>query len=330
MKKVVYYNTDDALDFENGLLKEWGVEDIALVDFKNGEDRDKPEAFLEAVESADGVVVEFFQITRDVLSKMKRTKIIALQAIGYSNVDIEAATENGICVTNSPGFCTEEVAIHTIGMMIDCVRKLTFLDRSVRAGHWDPLLGGNTFRISGKTAGLVFFGSIPKYMAPILRSMSMKVLVYAPTKTKEFLESFGCEKADSLDALLRASDFVSMHTPLIPGVTERMMGEAQFRLMKDTAYFINTARGGVVDERALVRALKEGWIKGAAVDVIEDEANEQSDLFGLENCVITPHAAFVSEDSFFEGKTIALRQLVERLHYGKIPTNLVNKDGMKI
>jgi D-3-phosphoglycerate dehydrogenase len=324
-RKVVYYNIDGSLDFENGLLKEWGADDIELVDVKNGGDRDKPEAFLDATKDADGVVVEYFQVTKDVLAQMKNTKIIALQAIGYSNVDVEAATENGILVTNSPGFCTEEVAIHTIGMLIDCARKLTFFDKSVRAGNWDPFLGGNALRISGKVVGLVFFGSIAKYMAPILRSMKMKVLVYAPTKTKEFLESYGCEKADTLDELLRASDFVSMHTPLIPGVTERMMGEAQFGMMKETAYFINTARGGVVDEQALVRALKEGVIKGAAVDVIEDEANEKSDLFALDNCLITPHSAFVSDDALAEVREIALKQLAERLHDNKIPTNLVNK-----
>lgn len=326
MSKVVYYNVDDTVDFENQKLEEWGVSDIELVEFKNGEERDHPEAFLEAVKDADGIVVEYFQITRDVLSKMKKTKIVALQAIGYSNVDIAAASENGICITNSPGFCTEEVALHTVGMMIDCVRKITFLDRSVRAGSWDPLLGGKTFRMSKKTVGLVFFGSIPKYMVPILKAMNMKIICYAPTKTKEYLAEYGVGKVDTLEQLLIESDFVSMHTPLIPGVTEHMMGEEQFKLMKDSAYFINTARGMVVDEPALVKALKEGWIKGAAVDVIEDEANEKSDLFEIENCVITPHAAFVSEDSFAEARIIALKQLVERLHDRKVPANLVNKD----
>jgi D-3-phosphoglycerate dehydrogenase len=162
-------------------------------------------------------------------------------------------------------------------------------------------------------------------MIPILKSMDMNIQVYAPTKTKEFLDEYGCKKIDTLDELLKTSDFVSMHTPLIPGVTEHMMGEAQFRMMKNTAYFINTARGGVVDEPALVKALREGWIKGAAVDVIEDEANEKSDLFEIDNCVITPHAAFVSEDSFAEARIIALRQLKELLHDRKIPANLVNK-----
>jgi D-3-phosphoglycerate dehydrogenase len=326
MSKVVYYNVDDTVDFENQKLKEWGVDDIELVEFKNGEDRDKPEAFIEAVKDADGVVVEYFQITSDVLAKMDKTKIVALQAIGYSNVDIPAASANGICVTNSPGFCTEEVALHTVGMMIDCVRKITFLDRSVRRGSWDPLLGGKTFRMSGKKVGLVFFGSIPKYMIPILKAMNMTIMCYAPTKSKEYLADFGVEKADTLEQLLKESDFVSMHTPLIPGVTERMMGEAQFKMMKPSAYFVNTARGKVVDEPFLVQALKEGWIKGAAVDVIDDEANEKSDLFEVENCIVTPHAAFVSEDAFAEARIIALRQLVERLHDKKVPANLVNKD----
>ena len=326
MSKVVYYNVDDTVDFENQLLEEWGIKDIELVEFKNGSERDNPEAFLEAVKDADGVVLEFFQITKDVLSKMIKTKIVSLQAIGYSNVDISAATTNGICVTNSPGFCTQEVALHTIGMMIDCVRKITFLDRSVRSGSWDPLLGGKTFRMSGKTVGLVFFGSIPKYMVPILKAMEMDIICYAPTKTAEYLAEFGVKKVDNMEQLMKESDFISLHTPLIPDVTFHMMDEAQFKLMKESAYFINTARGSVVNEPALVKALKEGWIKGAAVDVIEDEANEISDLFAIENCIVTPHAAFVSEDSFAEARIIALKQLVERLHDNKVPTNLVNKD----
>jgi D-3-phosphoglycerate dehydrogenase len=257
---------------------------------------------------------------------MKNTKCVSLQAIGYGNVDIKAATEYGICVTNAPGFCTEEVAAHTVGFMIDLVRKITYLDRSVRAGSWDPLLGGKTFRMSGKTVGLVFFGSIPKYMIPILKALDMKVQVYAPTKTVEFLADYGCTKVDTLEELLKTSDFISMHTPLIPDVTYHMMGEEQFKLMKDSAYFINTARGGVVNEPALVKALKEGWIKGAAVDVIEDEANEKSELFELENCIITPHAAFVSEDSFAQARIMALNNLKQRISDNIIPENLVNKD----
>ena len=136
---------------------------------------------------------------------------------------------------------------------------------------------------------------------------------------------------ETLEQLLKESDVVSMHCPLVmkavPGrpATYHLMGEEQFKMMKDSAYFINTSRGQTVDEAALVKALKEGWIRGAGIDVIEDEATEKSELFGMENAVVTPHAAFVSVEAFEEARVIALRQLVELLHEGKVPENLVNK-----
>lgn len=331
-KKVVYYNVDDTLDFENQLLKEWGVDDIELIEFKNGEDRDKPEAFLEATKDADGIVVEFFDVNASVIEKMDKCKIVALQAIGYSNVDIDAATEKGMAVTNSPGFCTPEVAVHTVGMMIDLARKITFLDRTTRQGEWNPhLCGPMVKRMAGQTVGLVFFGSIPKYMIPILKSMEMKVTCWAPTKTAEYLAEFGVEKVETLEQLLQESDFVSMHCPLVmkatPGrpSTYHLMGEKEFKMMKPSAYLINTSRGQTIDEAALVKALKEGWIRGAAIDVIEDEATEKTELSKLDNAIVTPHAAFVSVEAFEDARIIALRQLVELLHDGKVPENLVNK-----
>lgn len=317
--KVVYFNVDDNLDYENKMLKEWGVANLDLVEAKDSNDK-----FFDYAKDADGIVVEYFQFTEEVISKLDKCKIIALQSIGYNNVNVEAASKRGICVTNIPGFCTEEVALHTVGFILDCVRKISFLDRSVRNGLWDPLLGRKTYRISGKTIGLVFFGGIPKYMAPILHSLGMKVQVYAPTKSKEFLAEYCCEKVDTLEELMATSDFVSLHAPLTEQ-TRHLINADQLRLMKKTAYFINTARGSVVDEAALVKALNEGWIAGAAVDVIEDEVNEKSDLFEIENVTITPHAAFVSEDSFYEGRRLSLKMLVERLSEQKVPTNLVNK-----
>jgi D-3-phosphoglycerate dehydrogenase len=161
--------------------------------------------------------------------------------------------------------------------------------------------------------------------------MEMKVTCWAPTKSAEFLAEFGVEKVETLEQLLKESDVVSMHCPLVmkavPGrpATYHLMGEEQFKMMKESAYFINTSRGQTVDEAALVKALKEGWIRGAGIDVIEDEATEKSELFGMENAVVTPHAAFVSVEAFEDARIIALRQLVELLHEGKVPENLVNK-----
>lgn len=325
MAKVLYFNIDDTLDYENSLLQEWGVKDLELIELK---DKEYKKSFVEHVfdSKADGLVVEYEQVTKEVMDQLPDLKIVSLQSIGYNNVDIKAATEHGICVTNIPGFCAEEVAVHTVGFLIDLVRKITFYDRSVREGKWNPLLGYKTYRMTGMTFGMVFFGEIPKAMVPILKALGLKILVYAPTKTKEYLAQFECEKAETLEELLTVSDFVSLHCPLIPGVTYHLIGEKELKLMKKTAFFINTARGSVVDEPALVRALKEGWIKGAGIDVIEDEANEVSELFGLENVVITPHAAFISEDSFYDGRKRALKQLVMRLSEKVKPSSLVNKD----
>lgn len=324
MPKAVYFNIDDNLDYENSLLREWGVTDLELVEIKDKEGKKTFVGHLQA-EEAEGLVVEYEQVTREVMEQLPRLKIVSLQSIGYNNVDAKAAAELGICITNVPGFCAEEVAVHAVGMAIDLVRKITFFDRSVRAGKWDPLLGYKTYRMTGMTFGLVFFGEIPKKMVPILKALGLKILVYAPTKTKEYLAGFGCEKAETLESLLKASDFVSLHTPLTPE-TRHMISEPQLKLMKNSAYLINTARGSVVDEPVLVKALKEGWIKGAGIDVIEDEANEVSDLFGLENVVITPHAAFVSEDSFYDARRRALKQLVTLLSEKAVPEYLVNKD----
>lgn len=321
-KKVLYYNIDDNLDYENSLLKEWGIDNLELVEVK---DKEGKKSFIEYAYDFDGVVVEYQQMTKEIISSLPNLRIITLQSIGYNNVDISAATQNNVCVTNIPGFCTEEVALHTIGMIIDLVRKITFLDRSVRKGKWDPLYGYKTYRLTGKTVGLYFFGSIPKAMTPILKAMGLKVLVYAPTKSKEYLEEFGVIKAETFEELLTKSDFVSVHCPLMESTTH-LISEKELRLMKKSAYLINTSRGKVVDEAALVKALKEGQIKGAAVDVIEDEDTEQSELFALENTVITPHAAFVSEDSFYEGRKRALKQLVLRLAKNERPESLVNKE----
>lgn len=327
MAKVLYFNIDDNLDYENALLKEWGIDDLELIEIK---DKEYKKTFGEYVRDtgAEGLVVEYEQVTKEVMDMAPELKIVSLQSIGYNCVDIDAATEHNICVTNIPGFCADEVALHSVGFAIDLARKITFFDRTVQSGKWDPLLGYQTYRLKDKVFGMVFFGEIPKRMVPMLQSLGLKILVYAPTKTKEFLAEYGCEKAETLDELLETSDFVSMHCPLIEGVTYHMMGEEQFKKMKKTAFFINTARGSVVDEPALVKALKEGEIQAAAIDVIEDEATETSELFGLENCILTPHAAFMSEDAFYEGRRRCLEHLAQRLSkkLQQRPTNIVNKE----
>lgn len=327
MAKVLYYNVPDTLDYERGLLEKWGVDDVELTEIKDPGHR---RSFAKDAEEsrADGLVVIYEDVTREILDSCPNLKIISLQSIGYNNIDIKAATDHKVCVTNVPGYCAEEVATHAIGMALDLARKITFLDRDVRNGNWDPVAGYPVYRMSGKTFGLVFFGAIPQRMAPVLTALGMRVLVYAPTKSAEELAEFGCEKAETLNDLLAESDFVSLHCPLIPGVTDHLMGENEFHRMKKTAFFINTARGACVDEPALINALKNGTIQAAAVDVLANEDSITSPLIGLDNCIVTPHAAFMSEDSYYEERERCLRHLCQRLakRLAARPDNLVNPD----
>lgn len=327
MAKVLYFNIDDNLDYENKLLREWGISDIELLEIK---DKEYKKTFGEYVRDsgAEGLVVEYDTVTSQVMDQCPELKIVSLQSIGYNNVDIKAATVHHICVTNIPGFCADEVALHTVAMTLDLARKITFYDRAVQTGHWDPLVGYSLHRLKKKVFGMVFFGEIPKRIVPMIHAVGMEILVYAPTKTAAYLAEYGCRKADTMEQLLQEADFVSLHCPLIPDVTYHLMNEKAFAKMKPTAFLINTSRGSVVDEEALVKALKEHQIQAAAIDVIEDEMSENSRLFGLENCILTPHAAFMSEDSFYEGRRRSLEHLVERLSASKKgkPSDLVNPE----
>ncbi|KAB1660819.1 C-terminal binding protein [Pseudoclavibacter sp. CFCC 13796] len=322
--KVVYFNIPDDLAYERQLLAEWGIADqIDLIEVKTEDNR--PETFLEAAQDADGVIVEYFELTGDVMRQMPNLKIASVQAIGSNNIDSATASELGVAVSNTPGFCVDEVAVHTVGLIIDLSRNISRLDRSVRAGKWDPMDAPMPHRLAGKTVGLVFFGGIPQRMVPMLRALELDVVVFAPTKSAEMLAEFGVRKAESLEELLRESDYVSLHTPLLPE-TRGLIGTEELGMMKPTAFLINTARGAVVDEKALVSALEAGGLAGAGIDVIEDEDTEQTELRRFENVVITPHAAFLSEESFLQARRQSLQCQIDRLVHGVAPRHLVNRD----
>lgn len=321
---ITYYNISGGLDYENELLEGWGMAGkIRLVGVTSEDQTD--EDFIGSVRDSEGVVVEYFTVTDRLMDELPDLRVIGLQSIGTDMVDKPAATLHGIAVTNAPGFCQQEVATTAVGMIIDLARKITYYDRDVRAGAWEPLDGSMPHRVQGMTVGLVFFGGIPRIMAPVLVALGMKVLVYAPTKTADYLASFGVEKVNALDELLTRSDVVSLHTPLIPE-TRHLISDRELRLMKPTAFLVNTSRGAVVDEVALVRALRDGSIAGAAVDVIEDESSERTELSSLDSVVINPHAAFLSQESFLQAREMALRGMVDLLVEGRKPRYLVNKD----
>ncbi|MCI1666310.1 MAG: C-terminal binding protein [Atopobiaceae bacterium] len=319
MHRIAYLHSSQPLDYERQLLHEWGVSDVEVYEAEQGEDMVPLSGSLDG---ADGVVCEWGQVPAHVFSENPQLRVVSVMAIGYDNVDVAAATLDGVYVTNVPGYCTYDVALHTLGLICDLYKKISFHDRQVRAGVWDDMAGYPVDRPKGQTAGLVFFGGIAKALVPMLQAIGMDVIVYAPTKTVADLEDFGCEKADTLDDLLLRSDVVSLHCPLIPE-TRHIVDAAVLAEMKPSAFLVNTSRGDCVDEQALARALEAGTIRAAAVDVIADEAHGTSPLIGLDNCIVTPHSAYLSTDSYHELRRRAFENALAAVR-GEIPQDAVN------
>lgn len=244
-------------------------------------------------------------------------KIIANYAVGFDNIDVESAKARNVYVTNTPGGFETAVAEHAVGLMLAVARRIVEGDKFVRAGEyerWDPniFLG---MELSGKTLGIVGLGRIGKVLAKIAsEGLGMKVVYF----------SHGEKNVESLGELLKMSDFVSLHVPLNEE-TRHMIGAKELSLMKKTAILINTARGAVVDEVALARALQEGWIAGAGLDVFEDETKMVTDseqiLYGLENVVLTPHIASATVEARTEMSRLVAENIIEVLS-GKIPKNM--------
>lgn len=308
----------NGLDYERELLKEWSISGEALrLEEVKGEDP------VSDLKGYDGLVTEYTFLGEKEFSRLPDLRIISLQSIGYDEIDTRAARDHGIDVTNTPGYCAEDVATHAMALMLSFVRQIPMFDASVRSGKWDPYEGSAMHRLSGKHAGLCSFGHIPQAEAKMLQGFGIRVGAFAPSKDAGFLASFGVQKYDALEELLRDSDFIFLHTPLFPS-TRHMIDRKAIACMKETAVLINVSRGAIIEEKALIEALKNHRIAGACLDVLEDEASHDSELLKLPNTVITPHAAFLSEESLRQCRRMALEQLRDRLVTGTPLKYLVN------
>jgi D-3-phosphoglycerate dehydrogenase len=279
----------------------------------------KPEEFLSQAADCDALLNTYAgPITADVMDKMPKCRIIARYGIGVDTIDLEAATRAGIIVTNNPSYCIEEVAEHTMALLLACARKIAFYDRMVREGTWAVPPGKPIHRLVGQTLGLVGFGNIARQVATRAAAFGMRVL-YADPFVKE-----GPGQKVEMNTLLAESDFVSLHPPLT-AETRKLMNDAAFSRMKPSAFLINCARGPVVDTDALVRALDAKKIAGAALDTTDPEplANPHP-LRGRENVIIVPHAAWYSEKAM-EGLQAGAPGEVRRVLSGEWPVNVVNR-----
>jgi D-3-phosphoglycerate dehydrogenase len=312
-----------SLEIERAVLQAAGAELVAMQARSEAE-------LVEAVAPADGLLVCYAPVTRRVIERAEHCRVIARYGIGVDNVDVAAATERGIVVTNVPDYCIEEVSDHALALLLACARKVAFLDRRVRAGRWEARDAVPIRRLSGQVLGLVGFGKIPRLLAAKARALGLTVLAYDPYLDAATCEAHGARKVE-LGELLGAADFVSVHAPLTPQ-TRGLIGEAELRRMKPTAYLINTARGPIVHEAALLRALAEGWIAGAALDVLEAEPpGAAHPLLDFPQVIVTPHVAFYSEESLQELQRKAAEE-VARVLTGqppRYPVNFVQASGAR-
>jgi len=256
------------------------------------------------------------------MAQMPKCKIIARYGIGVDTIDLDAATQAGIIVTNNPTYCIEEVAEHTMALLLAAARKIAFYDRMVRAGKWAVPPGKPMFRLSGSTLGLVGFGNIARQVAIRAAAFGMRVLFADPFIKQGDFDAPGTKR--DLDTMLGEADFVSLHPPLV-AETRKMMNDSAFAKMKPTAVLINCARGPIVDTDALVRALDAKKIAGCALDTVDPEPlPDPHPLRGRENVIINPHAAWYSEQAMV-GLQAGAPGEVRRVLTGEWPVNVVNR-----
>lgn len=282
------------------------------------------EEVIEACSDADGILNQYAPISRRVIESLTNCKVISRYGVGVNTIDVEAATENGIIVGNVTDYCMDEVSNHAFALILACARKVPQLNNAVKSGDWDYKLSIPIYRISGRTLGLVGFGKIPQTLAKKAQVFGLHIIAYDPFADKEAASDLNTEIVD-LDELCRRSDFISVHAPLIES-THGMMSDEQFNLMKKEAFIINTARGPVIDEKALIRALEQGEIAGAGLDVVEEEpiAND-SPLLNMDQVIINPHVAWYSEEAQEELKRKTAQNVADVLN-GKFPSYLVNHE----
>jgi D-3-phosphoglycerate dehydrogenase len=272
---------------------------------------------LAVARDADAILVTYAKLPGELLRALTRCRAIGRFGLGVDNIDIPAAAALGITVTYVPDYCMHEVSDHAMALLLALARKVPLANKLVQAGRWEvpPLVP--IHRLSGRVLGLVGFGNIPRALAPKAKSFGLRVVTHDPHVPAEIMAAAGVE-ATGFDELLAISDFVSVHAPLLPA-TRGMFNAEVFRRMKKGAVLINTARGPLVDEDALVAALDAGQLGGAALDVVAAEPlSADSRLIGRGNVVLTPHTAFYSVEALDELQTKCASD-VARVLSGEVP-----------
>ena len=275
----------------------------------------------------DGIINQYAPITDGVLSRLPKCRVVSRYGIGFDTIDAAAATKHGVVVCNVPGYCIGEVANHTVALMLTLARKTLAADRQVKSWRWNfaellPIPAAEQ-----ATVGIVGLGNIGRQVAARVKVLGYRCVACDPYLADSLFDANQVSRL-TFDALLAASDIVTLHTPLTEE-THHLVGEPELRRMKDSAVLINTSRGKVVDQKALVSALTQGWIAGAGLDVLETEPPDPHDgILALENVVLTPHIAYYSETSVVRLRTMTAQSAVMVLK-GRMPHAVVNPDVLR-
>ena len=276
---------------------------------------------------ADAILNTYAPLTAKVIQALEKCRVIVRFGIGVDNVDLGAATKKGIMVANTTDYCIDEVADHAMAMLLACARGLITSAANSRKGAWDFQRVPRLTRIRGEVLGLVGVGRIGAAVAARAKGFGLRILACDPYVSDETLRHTGIERAD-LPSLLRNADFVSIHVPL-NAETLNLIGDDALKMMKSTAFLINVARGKIIDQAALCRALQTGRIAGAALDVLETEPPPAGDpITQLDNLILTPHSAWYSEESKADMRRRAVGQVVSVLK-GELPYSLVNREVLE-
>ena len=285
-----------------------------------------PEAALEAARGGDVVMIQSLRplLARPVIEQLTRCRCIVRLGIGYDNVDVAAATERGILVCNIPTYCVDDVAEHALALLLESTRHLAQQDRDIRGGRWDRTGARPARRMRGSTLGFVAFGRIARALAERVRGFGMTLLAYDPYVDAGTIAQHGAHKVE-LDELLRRADFISIHSPLTDA-TYHLLGRREFDLMREGVFIVNTSRGPIVDEGALVQALRAGKVWGAGLDVMEHEPLPlDSPLRVFDNVTFTPHVGANSEESVADLYRTACQIAID-VAEGVWPAGVVNPE----
>lgn len=306
------------MDFFQVRAREAGAE---LIPFKGFDDQ----KFKKTIAQADALILIDRPLSREHMAVMEKCSIVLALEVGYDFIDVPAATEHGIVVSNVPAYCTDQVALHAFTLLLAVNRKLSTLTNETAGGGWDYNVCKPLYELEGRKLGIIGLGRIGRSLVPRAKCVGLEVIAYDPYLADDIFELNGVKRCYELDDLLGEADFISLHVPLTDE-TFHMIGEAEFGKMKREAIIVNTCRGKVIDEKALYNALRSNIIAGGGVDVLEKEPPDADNpLLNLENLVVTPHVAWYSENSIERLKNLGMDEVI-RVLKGKRPRFVVNPE----